>query len=229
MRSNNASTFRTMIVILALIIFAAAAAIGYSVLSGGTAELDYSQYQQSVDTTEGLGAVGYTLGDPNAPVTIVEYADFACPLCYQLKGEMEAIIQEYVADGQARFVYKVVTFMSSASVPAGAAAHCAGQQGYFWPMYEQVWNVFATSGPSALNETVLTQRAQRVDGLSMSAFRQCLTAPSTEAALNDISQEAVRREVERPPAVFVNGQRVTLGANPQADIAAAIEAALNNQ
>ncbi|MFO7944473.1 MAG: thioredoxin domain-containing protein, partial [Anaerolineales bacterium] len=72
---------------------------------------------------------GNALGDPEAPVVIEDFSDFACSHCADFVAETEGrIIEEYVASGEVYFVYRSVGNLlgSSASVQAAEAAYCAG-------------------------------------------------------------------------------------------------------
>ncbi len=72
-----------------------------------------------------------TMGDPNAPVLIVEYSDFACPFCGRFhNGSKREIVSEYVDTGKVLFVRK--DFITVGGNSAAEAAHCAGDQGAYW-------------------------------------------------------------------------------------------------
>ena len=73
---------------------------------------------------------GNTLGDPNAPVKIIEYADFQCPYCQRFWQETEPqIIAAYVKTGKAFYEYRSVgAFIGQESADAAEAAYCAGDR-----------------------------------------------------------------------------------------------------
>jgi len=80
-----------------------------------------------------------TKGDANAPVTIMEFADFQCPACAQFYAQVEPLIQtEFVATGKAKFAY--YDFPLTAAHPnaflAARAGHCAEDQQRFWEFHD---------------------------------------------------------------------------------------------
>lgn len=82
------------------------------------------------------------LGDPNAPVTIIEFSDFECPFCRRFWQEtLPQIKAEYIDTGKARFVYRDFPLsMHPGAFPAALAANCANQQGKFWEMHDKIFS-----------------------------------------------------------------------------------------
>ena len=81
------------------------------------------------------------LGNPEAPVTIVEFGDFQCPFCGKFFRESEPqIIERYVKTGKAKLVYRDYAFLGPESEDAAVAAGCAGEQGKFWEFHDYLYN-----------------------------------------------------------------------------------------
>ena len=121
--------------------------------------------------------VGYTLGNPNAPVQIVEYADFECSVCGQYFAVTEPDVRkQFVEPGIARYTfYDLQVNSEHANSPAASlAAACANEQGKFWPMHDRLfegqneWNSQATNNP----RPVFAGYAQQL-GLDMARWNQC--------------------------------------------------------
>ena len=71
------------------------------------------------------------LGDPNAPVTIIEYASLTCPHCAQFHKEVLPELKErYIAPGKVRLIYRDFP-LDQTALAAAALAHCAGPERYF--------------------------------------------------------------------------------------------------
>jgi protein-disulfide isomerase len=196
---------------------------------GGTAEAppSYQEYNTTIDTSFGAGAPGFAIGDPNAPVTVVDYSDFSCSFCAELAPSIDQAIEEYVADGQVRFIYKPMTFLGPQSVEAGKAAYCAAEQGYFWEMHDQIWDIYATSSPSGYTQRNLTTHAEVISGLNMTQWQSCYSDPATVEALQAVDQEATQLGVTGTPTVFLNGEVLRFRSDPGPEMLNAIEAALN--
>jgi protein-disulfide isomerase len=88
---------------------------------------------------------GFVLGDPEAPVTIVEFADFACPHCQTYAPTMKQLIDEYVRTGMARFEYRM--FPTAADPTYGPytarLAECAHtiSPGTFWEAHDVLFEL----------------------------------------------------------------------------------------
>lgn len=75
-------------------------------------------------------------GNANAPVTIVEFADFQCPFCERFYTQTEKqIIDTYVKTGKAKFIFRNYAFLGPDSTTAAEAAYCANEQGKFWQFH----------------------------------------------------------------------------------------------
>lgn len=81
----------------------------------------------------GIPQKGITLGDPDAPVTIAEFADPQCPFCkdYTLN-EMPALVEKHVRTGKAKMELRLLTFIGPDSVTAASVLLSAGQQDKLW-------------------------------------------------------------------------------------------------
>jgi len=81
----------------------------------------------------GIPQQGMVLGDPKAPVELVEFADLQCPYCKAFAEEvLPSIIETQVKNGEAKVAFHNFTIIGEQSPPAGAAALAAGAQGRGW-------------------------------------------------------------------------------------------------
>ncbi|MBI4897789.1 MAG: thioredoxin domain-containing protein [Actinobacteria bacterium] len=86
----------------------------------------------------GIPQNGITLGKPDAPVTIIEFADLKCPFCRNFaKKAFPTIVKDYVKTGKVKMEFRNLTFVGEASAPgdsrdAATAAGAAGLQGKLW-------------------------------------------------------------------------------------------------
>ncbi len=84
----------------------------------------------------------FVMGNPLAPVTIVEFADFACPHCQRYRPAVTRFIEEYVETGMAKLEFRFFpTAGGQTTVLAGRAAECADEQraGAFWEAHELLY------------------------------------------------------------------------------------------
>jgi protein-disulfide isomerase len=134
-----------MLIIGGIVVVALIAVIALIALSGQTAAstIDYASLPQA-RTPEG----GFVIGDPNAPITIIEFADYACPACQTYFPEIERFVADFVVTGQARFEYHVFPTAGGAQTAfAGDMAECMdnAQPGAFWKAYTR-FNQLAQQG-----------------------------------------------------------------------------------
>jgi protein-disulfide isomerase len=85
----------------------------------------------------GIPQRGMVLGDPGAPVEVVEFADLQCPFCKAFTEEvLPPIIENQVKNGEVKVAFHNFTIIGEQSLPAGAAALAAGAQGRGWNYVE---------------------------------------------------------------------------------------------
>jgi protein-disulfide isomerase len=186
-----------------------------SIPGGNTSEAavgDYSGLNQTIDDS---GAIGLSIGEDSAPVTLIEYSDFSCPHCYDLSQYVDRLIQEYVRDGSLRVVYKPVSFVNPPySIPAAQAAVCAAQQGSFWQMQDQIWNLYAAKTPAGYTRPNLVDQAVAI-GLDKDAFEACYSSEETLAQVRGVLDEVQALGIQGTPTLYVNGQQINY-AGPEA-------------
>jgi protein-disulfide isomerase len=167
----------------------------------------------------------YYKGNPNAPVKIVEYADFQCPSCAQFNAIYEeSITRNYVETGRVQFIYHEFPLSQHANaVPAAQAARCAGDQSKFWQMHDILFakqteweNDAAPAGRFGTYAAGL--------GLDRTAFDQCLSSGKYAAAVNESGSAAQAALISATPTFYVNGLKTDTSNLKQA-----IDAALQGQ
>jgi protein-disulfide isomerase len=103
--------------------------------SGGSGG-DASDIQGAKEVDAALAGIpqdGLVLGDPKAPVELVEFGDLQCPVCAGYAKEiLPPIIENQVKKGEVKIDFRNLTIIGEESIPAGAAALAAGEQGRGW-------------------------------------------------------------------------------------------------
>jgi protein-disulfide isomerase len=88
----------------------------------------------------GIPQHGAVLGDPKAPVTLVEYADFQCPYCAEWAHRaFPALVSRYVRPGKVRIVFRGLAFLGPDSDRALRAALAAGRENRLWNVVEALY------------------------------------------------------------------------------------------
>lgn len=180
----------------------------------------------------GVPANGRVLGDPNAPVQVVEYGDYQCPGCGQFARSDEArLVEEYVATGKIGFQYRDFAFLGERggeppddeSTQAAEAAACAADQGRFWDYHATLFANQEGENGGAFGDERLKAMADAL-GLDRAAFDACLDGGVKQAEVLAMTQEARDTPIEVTPSFVVNGQVVEYAGYD--DLKAAIDAAL---
>jgi protein-disulfide isomerase len=120
-----------------------------------------------------VSADDHILGNPDAPVVVVEYSDLECPYCKMFEGTMQTVMNTYGKQGQVAWVYRHFIIHSLAPNEADAA-ECANAQGgntIFWNYVNDVFST--TTSMDDLSPSVLPAIAGEL-GLDVSKFNTCL-------------------------------------------------------
>ena len=175
---------------------------------------------------------GYVLGNPAAPVEIVEYADFECPGCGQFATLQEPDVRaRLVNTGQARFrFYDFQVNQSHRNSPAASlAAACAADQGKFWEMHDRLFagqDEWRTPIPGYDGGTddprpVLAGYAQSL-GLDVPRWTQCYDGRAHLDRLAAHLQEATRAQVRSTPSFVVGNRMLAPEVRPTYDVIKAL-------
>jgi protein-disulfide isomerase len=175
---------------------------------------------------------GRTLGNPDAPLTIVEYADFQCPACGQFATTVEdQLIADYIVTGQAKLVFHDFPFLddrsdNKESDNASEAAFCAQDQGQFWAYHDMLFYNQSGENDGAFARDRLIEMARSVEGIDVDQFTTCIDGDEFEDAVQDNYQATIDAGVQSTPTFEMNGQQVS-GTN-YAALQEAIETALGS-
>lgn len=151
--------------------------------------------------------VGYTLGDPDAPVAVVEFSDFGCPYCGRFaRTTMPDLHREYIDTGLVRWRYVPVVFGFPGGDVGGAAAVCAAQHGdesAFWRTHDMLYTRQVVLRGGNARPQVLDWLEEI--GLDRDLIEACMDDPSTMSALERNNQVAQQWMVRGTPTFLING------------------------
>jgi protein-disulfide isomerase len=161
--------------------------------------------------------VAASWGDPNAPVTIVEFTDYQCPFCARhVADTLPTLLTELVDSGRA--YYQIKDFPLDNIHPearqAAVAARCAGEQDAYWPMHDALFarqGEWSGAGPDGAAQ-VFNGIAGELS-LDTAAFDACLGSGRFDAIIQDNLDEGVALGVRGTPSFFIDGFPIS-GAQP---------------
>ena len=167
-----------------------------------------------------------TLGDPNAPVVVIQYSDFQCPYCERYWRETEPrIIENYVDAGKVYYIYRSMgAFIGPESQSSAEAAYCAGDQGKFWEYHDMLYENQAGENQGAFSLKNLMKFAGALQ-LDLNQFSDCLDRGKYTEQVEQDQVDAQSSGVQGTPSFLINGTLVA-GAQPYQTISSVIDAEL---
>lgn len=166
----------------------------------------------------------YAVGDPNAPITIIEYTDYQCPFCSRhFEQTYPQLKENYIDTGVVYYVFKdfPLTQIHPQAVLAASAARCAGEQDAYVAMHDMLFATQAEWNGRSDADTLFNQYAAEM-GLDEAQFATCLADGTYEDAVYADLNEGSSYGVSGTPAFFLNGYFLS-GAQPYATFVDAIE------
>lgn len=177
----------------------------------------------------------FVLGDPSAPITIIEFADWACPHCQDYRPTIDQMIRDYVVTGQAAFEFRIFpTAGRELTQQNGALAVCLEEQvpGAFWAAYVYLFGLLEADSynqaSSILPQLVGAEAGAALDCVNGAGLAQ-ISADVNYGISNGVSgTPAVLVRYagsETPEFIIFNEERFSSGGVPGDVLAAVIEAA----
>ncbi|KAF0111596.1 MAG: dsba oxidoreductase [Chloroflexi bacterium] len=176
------------------------------------------------DRQKAVQTDGLTMGDPNAKVKVVEFADFQCPACGSYWAGLEpTIIKDYIDSGKAFFTFSPFSFLGNyatdktwdESVKAAEAAYCANDQGKFWEFHDILFINQKGENAGAFARVRLLAFAKKLN-LDSKTFEKCLDSGKHSQSVTDANAYASGQGSNFTPSFLVNGKLVNSGELVQA-------------
>ncbi len=176
---------------------------------------------------------GRVEGDPNAPVTIIEFSDFQCPFCKRFADETApTIVSEFVETGIASIEYRHFAFLGDESRRAAEATECAADQNLFWAFHDILFLRQGDENVGVFSDANLKRYAGEIadahEDFDLDAFNACFDSGEKRGAVEAMTQQASDMGIRSTPTFLVNGA-VLNGAQPIEVFRDAIRAAQGGQ
>jgi protein-disulfide isomerase len=151
-------------------------------------------------------------GNPNASITVVEFADFECPVCRNLHEAIRGLLPKYP---QVQLVFKdfPIEQIHPWARTGALAGRCAYEQDpkAFWKMYDSLYDNQDLISAANAWDKVVDYAGQ--SGLKTDAFKACMISTEAASAVDASIANAKLMDVSSTPTLFVNGRRI-VGADP---------------
>jgi protein-disulfide isomerase len=175
---------------------------------------------------------GISMGDPNAPIKVTEFADFQCPGCMLFATQQESgFVAKYVTTGKVYFTYRSFSFLDhydtrtpalKESHAAAEAAYCASDQNKFWEYHDILYANQGAENSGAFTDSRLSAFAQALN-LNMSTFKACYTSGKYRQEVLDDYALGTKYGLVQTPSFLINGVLVI-----EADLITTIESQLTS-
>ena len=152
------------------------------------------------------------IGNPDAPITIIEFSDFQCPFCARFHTQtLPLIMNEYIQEGKVKLVFRDFPIQSihPNALPASVAAECANEQSKFKEMHDALfenqneWNNQETADALAL----FSQYATEIK-LDQEVFDACLTSGKYIEEIRNDLEDGRDYGVSGTPGFFVGNDQI---------------------
>ncbi|RYL94393.1 DsbA family protein [Sporolactobacillus sp. THM7-4] len=210
---------RRIVVVSSLLVLVLIASIFVMIFKDQMANGTKPEKKQATHRTEQKVAINYQgqpfTGSSNAPVRIVEFADYRCPYCKLFEESVVPRLQkDYIQTNKASFYYMNYTILGPGSVLAANASEEVYHQNpkAFWSFHTALFNAQGDEKKEWVTKALLTRIAQKtVPSLDIKAFENALDTESHKNQINSDNQMAEDLGVQGTPTVFVNGKMIKNG------------------
>jgi len=143
------------------------------------------------------------IGNPNAPLTLVEFGDYQCTFCKKFFHETEkSILINYVETGKVKMLFKDFIVVNEDSVNAASAAHCANDQKMFWQYHSTLYNNWDGEGTGWASFQQLHKFASEL-GLNMNEFSECMSKSKWKELVHASHADGRTLGVDATPTFFI--------------------------
>lgn len=197
---------------LAVVAVGGAAAIWWTSRSNAADAAAAAANVGPIDTTALFP--GYPMGNPDAPVEIIEYGDFVCPVCGNFAVITEPDIRErLVQTGRVHWIFRDRPLNIPGhqnAVTAHLAAACANEQGKFWDMHDQLFFNQAAWGEEGGVERKLRGYAEAIH-LDMDKYNACMASDRYGPRIRASAAAADKAGITATPTFLINNHLVAGG------------------
>ena len=153
---------------------------------------------------DGIPQDGIALGEPDAPVTLVEYADLQCPFCAEWALQtFPELVADYVRDGRLRIEFRGLTFIGPESKDALRTALAAGEQGKLWNVVDLIYVNQGAENSGWVTDDFLRGIGEAVPGLDVDRMLEAGDSAESTATIEEAAASAQADGVTGTPAFLL--------------------------
>ncbi len=197
------------------------AAAGVVLLGPGIVPFGRGAGAQAQEGSSGVTEFDRVLGDPDAPVTIFEYASFTCPHCASFHTDtLPELKSRFIDTGRAKLVFRQFP-LNQVDLRAGLLLRCVAEEQYFnmaGVIFQQQRQWASASDPVAALGQI-----GRMAGLNQETIDACMADEAMANRIIGVAQTGQQQYGVNSTPTFVIGEEVIVGARPIEEFARAIE------
>ena len=145
----------------------------------------------------------FSIGNPNAPISVVEFSNYGCSHCKDFSENTEAdFIEKYVNTGEVYFTYVNIPYNDEGYLAASEASYCAAEQNLFYEYKEQLFKYVGYTDSFSVEN--LIRYASNV-GMDTDSFTACLESDTYAQSYLDDYAYAEAIGLQGTPSFLING------------------------
>jgi protein-disulfide isomerase len=190
----------TLVVAIAIVVIV----VVVSSSGGNDQKVTKKETTQAQDAFGGIAQNGTTLGNPQAKVTLYEFADLQCPFCreYTRDGAFHQLVEKYVKPGKVKMEWRNLTFIGGDSVTAARAAAAAGAQNRLWQFIDLFYANQGTENTGYVTDKFIEDIAKAA-GVDTAKLNSDISAPFVEEQLSTAQNEASKFGINSTPSFLI--------------------------
>ena len=201
---------------------------------------------QSLPQNQGIAAVtaaDHILGNPNAPIKLVEYSDLSCPYCREMNSSMVQLMAQYGPSGKVAWIYRSLPLLMKPIDAQGTIPHpnsgsqaealeCVAQLGgntAFFEFEKQWFSTFPDGGEArsaVVDRAAINALAKRI-GIDPISFNDCMSSGRYTQKIADAYDAGIAAGITGTPTTYVftpSGSKIPLiGAEPYATLKTTVD------
>lgn len=176
------------------------------VIASGIIAVSFNNSNQNSDkltATKLIENASPILGNPDAPITILEWGDYQCTYCYKFHTTtLNTINQEYIQTGKAKLVFRDFPLNGPDSVLAAEAVYCAGEQGKYWQYHDEVYHNWAGERTGWVNRDSLDKFGNTIE-LELKQFNNCIDSKKYHQRVLDHYSYGQKIGIDATPSFLI--------------------------
>jgi protein-disulfide isomerase len=163
-----------------------------------------TQSEEVAQQFGGIAQEGVMLGDPDAPVTLVEFADLQCPFCAAYAAEtLPTVIDRFVRSGHLRLELRLVRFIGPDSERGAEVAAAATLQNHGWEFSELFFRNQGPENSGYATDQFMRRLARATPGLDVNRVSADLDSPAARRLMQQADRQSNRLGVEGTPSFYL--------------------------